>query len=609
MIPIHVINNYWITSIKDEAFGESQIINSKSFLDELAKRRKDGNETIVELQFTLRTSSSAPSDKKDYSIKNNNKIKTTRVYKSFEQRIEDLRLYKEKHGHVNVKEREDKSLYKFCKNIRYTRKYPGKPLQLKLDDDRIAKLDTLGFDWSVNERRTGKKSLKSQRLPAFPPDHQSFGQRTAEPANASGALQLRPSQPLTTSSSQDMGTELTSSPKPTKSKIPEGRIPKGRRPKSKSPKQIAAWEKRIEHHYHDHAAVPTIDQSKVKHKAKGGVVVQFPVKLHAMLDKIEADGLAHVVSWQPHGRCFVVHKPKEFVHDVMPHYFKQTKMTSFQRQLNLYGFNRMTGGLDKGGYYHELFLRGKVGLAYDIQRKRVKGTGFRLPTDPDNVPNFYALPPTIKDAAAPHLRAAVTALKPDPVARKKLQDEVTMMSKQDIISTNTSSRCKALSPTKVKAAAKMSKSEINFLRSRPQISRGHGQPVHSPHPHDVLSGRGGIVNSHPGNVNFRKIVDSNKREYLDPRIKRTEKTLITKRIVANVRSLEPNGRFLAKDLRLGCWIEIGDEKAWMKAGQALWYVGVHEGKKSDDDEIEDRSTTEEPPTKKNRGVAPPESKE
>jgi len=103
----------------------------------------------------------------------------------------------------------------------------------------------------------------------------------------------------------------------------------------------------IQHHYHDHAADPTIDPSLVKHKAKGGVIVPFPVKLHDMLQQIENDGLGHVVSWQPHGRCFAVHKPKEFVNHVMPHYFKQTKMASFQRQLNLYGFNRLTGGLDK----------------------------------------------------------------------------------------------------------------------------------------------------------------------------------------------------------------------------------------------------------------------
>lgn len=162
----------------------------------------------------------------------------------------------------------------------------------------------------------------------------------------------------------------------------------------------------VQHHYHDHSADPTVDPTTIKHKAKGGVIVPFPVKLHDMLDRIEADGLAHVVSWQPHGRCFVVHKPKEFVNHVMPHYFKQTKMASFQRQLNLYGFNRITSGLDKGGYYHEMFLRGKVSLSYDIQRQRVKGTGVRLPTNPDNEPNFYVLPPVSKcdlSSETPHL--------------------------------------------------------------------------------------------------------------------------------------------------------------------------------------------------------------
>ena len=44
----------------------------------------------------------------------------------------------------------------------------------------------------------------------------------------------------------------------------------------------------------------------------------FPVKLHYMLSEIEADGLAHIVSWQPHGRCILVHKQEEFVKRILP---------------------------------------------------------------------------------------------------------------------------------------------------------------------------------------------------------------------------------------------------------------------------------------------------
>jgi hypothetical protein len=171
----------------------------------------------------------------------------------------------------------------------------------------------------------------------------------------------------------------------------------------------------LRHDYHDHSTDPVVDPAQIKHKAKGGVVVPFPVKLHSMLDAIERDGYAHVVSWQPHGRCFVVHKPKEFVNHIMPKYFKQSKMASFQRQLNLYGFSRLTSGLDKGGYYHELFLRGKVSLAYKINRMRVKGTGVRMPTNPDSEPNLYALPPVALDGVMPAATSSsVEAKKPAP---------------------------------------------------------------------------------------------------------------------------------------------------------------------------------------------------
>ena len=126
---------------------------------------------------------------------------------------------------------------------------------------------------------------------------------------------------------------------------------------------------------------------------KGAMAVPFPVKLHEMMDRIEGDGFAHVVSWQPHGRCFVVHNQQQFVEVIMPFYFKQTKFPSFQRQLNLYGFNRLTSGPDKGGYYHELFLRGKKFLAFRIQRVKIKGTGVRKPSSPHTEPQFYSMPP------------------------------------------------------------------------------------------------------------------------------------------------------------------------------------------------------------------------
>ena len=42
-------------------------------------------------------------------------------------------------------------------------------------------------------------------------------------------------------------------------------------------------------------------------------------------------------------------------------------------------------------YYHELFLRGKRFLAYNIPRTKVKNTGRRRPASPDSEPDFYKM--------------------------------------------------------------------------------------------------------------------------------------------------------------------------------------------------------------------------
>lgn len=76
----------------------------------------------------------------------------------------------------------------------------------------------------------------------------------------------------------------------------------------------------------------------------------------------------------------------------MTNFFRQTRVQSFQRQLNLYGFKRITRGPDTGGYYHELFLRGRPGLCVNMQRTRIKGVPKR-PDDPESEPDFYSLPP------------------------------------------------------------------------------------------------------------------------------------------------------------------------------------------------------------------------
>lgn len=119
----------------------------------------------------------------------------------------------------------------------------------------------------------------------------------------------------------------------------------------------------------------------------------FPSQLHHMLDDAERKEFDDIVSWQPHGRCFVVHKVKEFVEQILPNYFRQSKFPSFQRQLNLYEFSRITQGKDRNAYYHDRFLRGMPELSEHMNRCKVKGTRVRHAPQPELEPDFYSYPP------------------------------------------------------------------------------------------------------------------------------------------------------------------------------------------------------------------------
>ena len=67
---------------------------------------------------------------------------------------------------------------------------------------------------------------------------------------------------------------------------------------------------------------------------------------------------------------------------------------SFTRQLNLWGFKRITKGRDAGAYYHQLFLRGRPRLCMRMRRQKIKGTGIKLTPNPETEPNFYKISET-----------------------------------------------------------------------------------------------------------------------------------------------------------------------------------------------------------------------
>lgn len=162
----------------------------------------------------------------------------------------------------------------------------------------------------------------------------------------------------------------------------------------------------VNHNYRDHYYDPIycpddfVEIGEGRRKGpRGGVITPFPERLYNMLGEADQAGFSDVVSWQPHGRCFIIHDPKQFVESVMPKYFSQSKLTSFQRQVNLYGFRRLTAGADRGAYYHELFLRGRPDILKRLVRIRIKGTGSKSAASPDTEPDFYQMHPCLENAA------------------------------------------------------------------------------------------------------------------------------------------------------------------------------------------------------------------
>lgn len=105
----------------------------------------------------------------------------------------------------------------------------------------------------------------------------------------------------------------------------------------------------------------------------GGHSLQFPWKLHEMLDLAEKIGKQDVVSWLPCGKGFRVHKKVDFCEQIMPSYFASTKYKTFQRSLNLWGFESVSKGPNRGACYHQYFLKGQPDVCHKMTRIKIKG--------------------------------------------------------------------------------------------------------------------------------------------------------------------------------------------------------------------------------------------
>jgi len=88
--------------------------------------------------------------------------------------------------------------------------------------------------------------------------------------------------------------------------------------------------------------------------------------------------------------------------------------------------------------------------------------------------------------------------------------------------------------------------------------------INGPKDADVLCGRGGKVNKHPGNIVYRKVVDYNKSHYQS--VHKKHRILVSKSIVQAI--LNHGGRFMGQKGN-NEWIPINFKRAVQKTSQAL----------------------------------------
>uniref|UniRef100_A0A8C4R6R3 Heat shock transcription factor 4 n=1 Tax=Eptatretus burgeri TaxID=7764 RepID=A0A8C4R6R3_EPTBU len=102
---------------------------------------------------------------------------------------------------------------------------------------------------------------------------------------------------------------------------------------------------------------------------RGGVVSPFLIKLWTLVDNQETNEL---IFWSANGQSFLVYDEHRFAKEILPKYFKHSKMNSFVRQLNMYGFCKVDAIRDKkdiSEFEHPCFVRGSSKLLKKVKRK------------------------------------------------------------------------------------------------------------------------------------------------------------------------------------------------------------------------------------------------
>lgn len=112
-----------------------------------------------------------------------------------------------------------------------------------------------------------------------------------------------------------------------------------------------------------------IDQTPTATMDKVNMVPGFILKLWKMINDPQCDDL---ISWSDDGQSFIIINPPRFAQELSK-YFKHNNLSSFVRQLNMYGFRKVATientGPDDLHFYHPDFVKNQPDRLEAIKRK------------------------------------------------------------------------------------------------------------------------------------------------------------------------------------------------------------------------------------------------
>ncbi|XP_018573160.1 heat shock factor protein isoform X2 [Anoplophora glabripennis] len=109
----------------------------------------------------------------------------------------------------------------------------------------------------------------------------------------------------------------------------------------------------------------------------GENTANIPAFLGKLWKMVNDPATDHLICWSPAGNSFIIQNQAQFWYELLPLYYKHNNMSSFVRQLNMYGFHKMStvengtmdADKDENQFYHPYFQKDQPEILVNIKRK------------------------------------------------------------------------------------------------------------------------------------------------------------------------------------------------------------------------------------------------